>query len=403
MVHLRALSWLPIAFCVATHSTPVELTPSPEGRNFNRKILRQRKFQRSMKTKSVQWLLLLVLGSLLLSACTGTAAGSQSWPGVTADQDTIYLAYANYVAAVRPTDGSLIWRYPAEAENARTYFAAPTVADGRLFVGDYLNTLHSVDAKTGAPLWSKSQGTGVARMVGSAVVVEDLVMIPSTNHFLYAFDLDGLSKWSFEAKNGLWATPVSDGTKVYVPSMDHFLYALNIENGKEVWSVDLGAPLLGSAYVSEDGKLYIGTLTNELVALNAADGKELWRITLAGQVWAAPTVLEGTLIVGDVSGAVYGLNPENGQEIWKNGAVGGAITGYPAVIPNAIVFATDQGNLVALNSSGTVVWTQLVKGKLYGSPLVIGDRIIVGISQGEGVLKAFDFNGGERWKYDYQK
>jgi len=120
-------------------------------------------------------------------------------------------------------------------------------------------------------------------------------------------------------------------------------------------------------------------------------------------VWATPTVLEGTLIVGDVSGAVYGLNPENGQEIWKNGAVGGAITGYPAVIPNAIVFATDQGNLVALNSSGTVVWTQLVKGKLYGSPLVIGDRIIVGISQGEGVLKAFDFNGGERWKYDYQK
>ena len=65
-----------------------------------------------MKQNKITALFLLMLCVLVLSACSSRNAmnNSQSWPGITADGDTIYTANGNMIEAVK--DGSKLWSYP---------------------------------------------------------------------------------------------------------------------------------------------------------------------------------------------------------------------------------------------------------------------------------------------------
>ena len=56
-----------------------------------------------MKQNKFMTLFLLMLCVLALSACAGRNAmnNSQSWPGITADGDTVYAANGNMIEAVK--------------------------------------------------------------------------------------------------------------------------------------------------------------------------------------------------------------------------------------------------------------------------------------------------------------
>ena len=49
--------------------------------------------------------MIVLSASLLLSACTGAQVAT-SWPGMTVDQDTLYMSYASSVYAINANNGS---------------------------------------------------------------------------------------------------------------------------------------------------------------------------------------------------------------------------------------------------------------------------------------------------------
>ena len=102
-----------------------------------------------MKSNKIYALLLLMLGVLLVSACSSRSAmnSSNSWPGITADGNVVYTANGSLVEAVE--NGKMLWSYPESANSRISYYAAPAFDDNFVYAGTYTNRLHVINKADG--------------------------------------------------------------------------------------------------------------------------------------------------------------------------------------------------------------------------------------------------------------
>jgi len=347
-----------------------------------------------MKFKKFTLILLVLMGAVLLSSCTGALTGT-SWPGISTNADTVYVSYLNRVYAVRANDGSTIWQYPAKA-GRETFFAAPVVADGNLIVGSYQNNLYSLDPNTGSLKWTFSQAKG--KFIATPLVADGKIFAPNGDYSLYALDLNGKLLWQFSTKQALWSQPVSDSVNVYQASMDHHIYAIDFNTGKEVWSVDLGGAILFSPTLSPDGVLYVSTLARNLVAISTGTGDIIWQRTFDTDLWTQPALSDTKLFFGDIGGKVYSISAQDGSDIWSQ-SVNEPVIGLATQLPNGIVFATEKGSLIAMTFDGQRLWSRTFDGTIYTGPAPVGANLAVGIVKGADFLKLINDSGQDVWSY----
>jgi outer membrane protein assembly factor BamB len=348
-----------------------------------------------MKKYKISLLLIILAGSLLLSSCAGAISAS-SWPGLTMSGDTVYVSYATGVFAIRASDGQLAWRYPAEVNKSLAFYAAPAVVGDQIVVGDYSATLHGLDALSGTEKWTFKDAKG--RWIANSYCNSDTILAPNGDQTLYALTLAGQLRWKFTTNQALWGSPVTNDTTVFIASMDHFLYALNITNGNEVWKADLGGAALYGPALGADGLLYVGTLGNEVLAIDSSSGAIQWRFKTTNQVWGTPILDEGSVYFGDLSGTIYAVDAQNGTQLWKVDA-GGPVFGSAVVTPDGLVFNTENGKVVMVSTTGGVVWTQTIVGKLYTTPVFGNDQIVVAVTGGDNLLVALTLQGTQKWTY----
>ncbi len=353
-----------------------------------------------MKSSRIYLVLLVILVAGLLSSCSSGQLAATSWPGVTVKDDVAYVAYLSSVYAVRSSDSTLIWSFPEKPDNRKMFFAAPALIDGQVIVGDYTNVLHGLDAANGTEKWAFSGATG--RWIASPLVVDNKILAPNGDHTLYALDMNGNLVWKFKTKQALWSRPVSDGKLVYQASLDHKLYAIDLASGSEAWSVDLVGAVIYSPTLTEDGKIYVSTLARNVIAIDAASGKILWQKQFDKELWSQPVFSDGRLYFGDLEGTVFALSAEDGSSIWQQ-SVGEPIMGQPTIIPEGVVFATEVGNLVALDPNGTKLWTVPSGGKLYTGPVLSGERLYTGVTQGDNILMTLSTSGQIIWSFKLPK
>jgi outer membrane protein assembly factor BamB len=340
---------------------------------------------------------ILLITSLALSACTGSASVATSWPGITVDQNTLYMSSAASVYAINAENGSLIWRYPAKADNRHQYYSAPSVTSDALYVGDFANTFYQINRSSGELV---QQFLGAKnRYVGDSLVVGDTILAPSADHYLYSLDRQFNQNWKFETKGAIWAQPISDGTNVYVASMDHFLYAVNLKTGEEIWKVDAKGAIVGTPVMDDQGVLYLASNGNIALAVESKNGAVMWEQPLTSAVWSGMVVREGTVYFGDLQGAFHAIKAEDGTSIWKTD-VNGAVIAKPAILPEGLVVVTEAGSAIQLDFDGTKVWTKdFANAKLYTSPVVTSDKVIIAAVGAEQLLYALDFSGNQVWSY----
>ncbi len=338
----------------------------------------------------------LVIMSFLIAACTGVAPGS--WPGLTVAKDTAYLADASFVYGVKLSDGTLAWQYPAKAASNISYYAAPilTPDSSQLIIGDYSNTLTSLDPSNGNVLWTYKDAKN--RWIASPLITQDTIYAPNSDNTLYALDFQGKLKWKFATNAALWAQPATDGKVIYLASMDHSLYAL--QDGTQIWKTDLGAALVSSPVVDSKGTLYIGSLGNEILAVQASGGKILWRTSTTGGIWSQVTQKDNNIFAGDLSGEIYGLAADTGKILWQQ-KPGGVINGGLTVFQNGLIYGNDAGILTAVDFNGNQLWTKTFNGKLYTSPVFVTDRLYIAItgSSDSTLLVALDTTGNQKWSF----
>lgn len=357
-----------------------------------------------MKPTKVLLLSLLLLAGLMLSACTGNASAlASSWPGVTVDQTTAYIAYNQQVYAIDTTSRTEKWRFPAETNNNTTFYAGPVLtSDNQLIAGSYNHSLYSINPANGSQNWVFAGAK--SRYIGSPLAGPDAIYAPNSDNSLYALDYSGNLLWSFKTGGPLWATPVSDPdcSCLFVPSMDHFLYSIDAKTGLQQWkSEDLGGSLVGTpAYV--DGFLYAGTFNSEMLALDATNGKIVWRTKTDGWVWGGPLHHEGKLYFGDVNGSIYAIDVADGGISWKL-TPDGPVSEPPLLTADGLYFSTQSGSLVALTLDGTIRWNIPVGGKLHTTPALAGELILAAPVGTDELFFAYNASGAQQWPYTIEK
>lgn len=353
-----------------------------------------------MKFKTPLIFFVLIVGILVLSGCAGnTQATATGWPGLSADEDTAYLAHNRHVYAVNLSNGLEKWRFPVEQDNKRSFYATPTfTTDGQLLVGSYEYILYSLDPDSGVEKWNFDEADN--RYIAAPLATEQGNFAPNANNEMYALDLQGNQRWVFETTGPLWATPVADPECecVYLPSMDHKMYSIDAQTGTTNWlTEDLGGSIVGTpAY--DSGTLYIGTFANELLALNASNGQVLWRTPASDWVWGGPVVQDGIVYFGDLGGTFYALDAATGSVKWQQ-KFDGAISQSPLVTEDRLYFTTEAGSVYALNLNGTTLWTKNLGSKLFTSPVQAGDLILIAPTGADEYLYAFNTDGAQQWVY----
>jgi eukaryotic-like serine/threonine-protein kinase len=354
----------------------------------------------NMKKNRTLFLLTFFLITLIASACSSVPSGG--WPGMSLGNDKVFVAYSSFVYGINKNDGSLAWKYPAEADKAINYYASPILSpDGKqLIVGDYTKTLYSLNPVDGSLNWTY---IGTSRWIAPVLATTERIYAPSSDQKLYAIDYSGNKVWTFSTKGAIWSQPVTNGKLIFLGSMDHYLYAIQSSDGKEVWKTDLGASTVSTPLLSDDGILYLGTIGDELLAIKASDGTILWRVSTDAGIWSTPVLEKNTLYIGDLSGVLYSISAENGKILWTH-ATSSLIIGNPVITEKGIVFGDETGTLTAIDFNNSSLWSKTFNGKLYPSPIVESDRIYVAISSSsDNLLVALDTSGNQVWAFEPAK
>ncbi|MGD2253363.1 MAG: PQQ-binding-like beta-propeller repeat protein [Anaerolineales bacterium] len=363
----------------------------------------------------------IVLAALLTGCSSRGTLVASSWPSVSADNTTAYVAFNEAVFAVSLESGVMRWRFPLEAERNLTFYAPPALhtpleeeGESVLIIGGYNGAVYALDTGAGKAIWGPVGEGG--HIIGGPAIAGELVLVPYSNGSLTAYDLEtGDQVWVFdEATAGLWATPLIVDDIAYVSSLDHHVYALDLQNNGQVkgMSEDLEGAIADTPTLAGD-LLLVGTFNNQMVALDAADLSLQWSIETTGWVWGSPEVDQNIAYFGDVTGQVYAVNLETGQTLnWDPGPLA-TITASPVVREDRIYIATSAGLHAydklapeAAQQSSSIPLSaenplQVLSADQYLSDIVVsGEILLVPSMNPERFLIAFDaISLIERWDF----
>jgi outer membrane protein assembly factor BamB len=95
--------------------------------------------------------------------------------------ELVYAGTSQELLALDPATGVVRWAFCPYGRKGETIYSSPTVAEGRLFVGDRRGYFHCLNANTGVPIWRVHTSRAWNNDVNSDPVVEGGVVAVATN------------------------------------------------------------------------------------------------------------------------------------------------------------------------------------------------------------------------------
>jgi outer membrane protein assembly factor BamB len=266
---------------------------------------------------------------------------------------------AHRFLSVDKATGRAIWFSSPEGRPTDTIYANPFVADVNgvrtFFSGGSDGAMHALKISTGERIWSwlvSKRGLNTAALVlGPDVIVSHSEENISTSEMGMLAAVPASSNGTLDDKNARWlvrgvqagyASPVSDGERIYVVDNGGILFAYD-KNGKRLWEENLGT-IQKSSPVLADGKLYVGTENGKFYIIRAhADRAEILDQDWLGSeespeaIIASPAVARGRVYVASMQG-LYAIGPKTSPSSSSAPAApatkgtNGATAGAPAVL-----------------------------------------------------------------------
>ena len=370
-----------------------------------------------MKFNRVIFFILAALVSTLLTACG--AAPLANWPGMTSDGKNIYLADGQFIRTIKVSDGTAVTvqtadgtvplLYPAKADGNMAFYGTPAVtSDGQLIFGNAstltnVRALTSLDPTTGTIKWTFTDAAST--WLAGPTVSGDTIYAANDDGKLYAFDFKGKKRWeSIVSTDALWSSPVTDGKLIYIGTLAHDIIALDAATGKQRWKKALDTAVIGPPAIGKDGNIYLGTLSGNLYAFNTTEGSQIWMTKLQGGIWSTPALDGTTLYIGTsdgTAGKLYMINTTDGKLVRSPLDETGSIIGSPLVVNEQVVYVTEDGYINFINKKGedTVTPIKIENAKIYTTPILVGDLILIAPMNAEFALAAYNQKGVQQWKF----
>lgn len=220
-------------------------------------------------------------------------------------------------------------------------------------------------------------------------------------------------------QNRIAATPIVDGGRVFAMDAQARLTAVTMA-GALAWQADLvpdydqNSDISGGGLSADGGRVFAATGYGEIVALDAASGQILWRQRLDSAAQGAPLAAGGRVYAGARDGSAWALSASDGRILWtatgtqaQTGMIGAAA---PALGDGRVYFPSATGDVAALGTDGTPVWSGALAGAragraygaitdLTGDPVLSGGVLYLGSASGK--TAALDAATGARlWTAD---
>jgi hypothetical protein len=201
---------------------------------------------------------------------------------------------------------------------------------------------------------------------------------------LYALGPDGSISWSLDLEDWMDGSPALDrGCTIYVGTM-------------HLWRVDTGPPMvhsapnLGTPVIGRDGTIYLAANSGALYAVTP-DGHILWEHRHGEDKHTVPALVGGSADGADdvLYTTAYRWDPPTGtlealsalgEVVWDHPLED--IAASPPVVGSdgTIYMATRHGTVHAFQPDGSILWTQQLEGKVYGSPALANGRLYLGVA-----------------------
>jgi len=367
-------------------------------------------------SKKFIFLTVALLAVIVLSGCAGGPVRGATWPGLAANNDTAFLADGSFVYAVSLKDGRELWHYPEKRDSKLLFYSTPFVtSDGLVIVGSAGNdyTLVALDptdinpeTKSPAEAWKFTGAND--HWVAPPLAMDNRLFAPNADGNLYVFDLsDGQTNKQpikvIELVGHLWGQPVTNGKLIFVNSLDHIVFAVDSDSYKIVWQKDLGSAMPNSPVLATDGNLYVGSFASELEKFDPATGDHQVAEKTNDWIWGTPSLVENNLYFGDLSGNLYSYNTEEEKYNWNPVKPDSAITASPVAVNDVLLVAAESGAIYEVDKDGnSKLWSQ-PGGKIYTTPVIAGDLVLVSPMTADAYLYAYDLNGRQVWAFQPEK
>jgi outer membrane protein assembly factor BamB len=299
------------------------------------------------------------------------------------DAGTVYCCSAGNIFALNASTGLVIWTYSAH------FSGDPAIADGLVYAGGDSATF-AFNSSTGSILWQSSVSCS-----SSPVACGGSVYTGSYDGDVYALnESTGYTLWAsrvntFSNSNIVVSTPAVAGNMVYVGGGDYRVYALDSSSGRVIWTFTTGNYVVSSPLVN-GGVVYIGSYDDNMYALDALTGIEIWHYRTGDLVSSSPALANGVLYFGSRDSYVYALNSSSGSKIWSYKTGGPFVYSSPAVADGKVYIGLYHSSFCILNSStGNMIESYPAGG--VSSPAVVNGSAFM--NSDDGNLYAFTSTG----------
>lgn len=339
------------------------------------------------------------------------------------------------VSEAQPVAGIVAWSNSSLSKQQRFSKLQPYVAGEHIFAADHSGKVVALDSESGRMLWKSN--TGKKYSAGPYLVGNSLLLTTSDAKVIALEAHTGQLLWEKKVSSEVLAPPAGTQGIIFVHATDGSVIALRAQDGEEIWHVEHSTPTLtlrySSAPVVAGDKVLVGFATGKMLALNCHSGVIEWErtislprgrseiqrmvdisadpivvgdsvyvITYQGKL-AAVNVTTGDLLwdrdlssyqnmacdsqhlfVTDNSYNLWAIDRFSGATAWKQTTLSERYITGPAVMGSTVAVADRAGYLHYLSASnGHIVDRQHLSGKIYQSPLSMGNSLLVTTYKGK--------------------
>jgi outer membrane protein assembly factor BamB len=268
------------------------------------------------------------------------------------------------VLAMDPATGKIRWRKPLPTA-AR---AAPTVADGVIYVPTLDAQLVALKADDGSKVWTyQGQDSSVsvlglpAPAVAGGLVIAgfgsgDLVALgTATGGVAWSDSLaSARGRNSLVDLSAIHGMPVVSGNEVIAIGLGGLMLALDLRSGRRLWERDVGSsetPCVAGDWI------FILSADQQVAAISRGDGKVAWVTQLDTYenmdkqkdpiVWTGPVLAGDRLLLAGSNEQALAVSPYTGK-ILGTQKLSGKASFAPVVASFTVFVVTDDGTMIAL-------------------------------------------------------
>lgn len=267
--------------------------------------------------------------------------------------------------------------------------AQPLRFGNLILVSNAIDGVMAYNADSGQEVWRVSLANGSE---ATAALINDRLFLGASDGQFYSINAKtGAVLWTFPTRTEVLSEPLIEEGHLYFLAGNNSLYALDAATGKQLWlytrqETSALSVRGGSKPAFRNGTLYVGFSDGAVVALLAQNGAVKWEKQLSKNkkfrdVDSDPLIEGDYLYVGGFDDAVYCLRAATGEQVWKaeNGSYGKFL-----LVGDLLYFASTSDEFVAVQkSTGQRTWAWPVKGGIATGASYYRGLVVFGESQGK--------------------